>query len=69
VIDDRRQVASQIIELRRRLDALAEWTTTPEAPFPADQVELGEFVGRVAVLLLSGGPAPGDGPAGAERLR
>lgn len=69
MIEDRRQVANDIIELRHRLDALAEWTSAPEGPFPVDQVELGEFVGRVAVLLLSGGPAPWDGPAGGERLR
>lgn len=61
MIEDRRHVADQIIELRRRLDALAEWTATPEAPFPGDQVELAEFVGRVAVVLLAGGRAAGDG--------
>jgi hypothetical protein len=35
-------------------------TVAPETPFPADQVELGEFLGRVAVLLLAGGRAAGD---------
>jgi hypothetical protein len=67
VIEDRRHVADQIIELQRRLDALVEWTATPEAPFPADQVELGEFIGRVAVLLLAGGRAAGDGLPGTNR--
>jgi hypothetical protein len=67
VIEDRRRVADQIIELRRRLDALVAWTATPETPFPADQAELGEFIGRVAVLLLAGGSAPGDDLPGTDR--
>ena len=67
MIEDRRRVADQIVELRRRLDALVEWSVAPETPFPADQVELGEFIGRVAVLLLAGRRAPGDGLPDTDR--
>jgi hypothetical protein len=64
VIDDRRHVADQLVELANRLDALADWTRAPGEPFPADATELGEFMGQVAVLLLAGGGAAGDGPSG-----
>jgi hypothetical protein len=64
MIADRQRVADQIKQLARRLDELSGWTATPDGPFPADAVELGEFMGQVAVLLLAGGHAPGDGPDG-----
>ncbi|HEX3785033.1 MAG TPA: hypothetical protein VHX38_35695 [Pseudonocardiaceae bacterium] len=62
MIKDRHQVARRIIQLARRLDELTAWTAEPDGPFPADDVELGEFLGEVAVLLIAGGRAPGDGP-------
>lgn len=62
VIDDRRHVADQLVELANRLEALAGWVKAPGGPFPADAVELGQFMGRVAVLLLAGGGMAGDGP-------
>ncbi len=61
VIDDRRHVADQLVELAGRLEALSAWTKAPGEPFPADAVELGQFIGRVAVLLLAGGGVAGDG--------
>ncbi|HEX3782242.1 MAG TPA: hypothetical protein VHX38_21475 [Pseudonocardiaceae bacterium] len=63
MIKDRRQVARRIIQLARRLDDLTVWTRDPDSPFPVDDVELGEFLGEVAVLLIAGGRAPGDGPS------
>ena len=67
MIDDRRLVTDQLADLARRLEALAGWMATPTEPFPVDAVELGEFTGRVAVMLIAGGSAPGDGsPIAAE---
>jgi len=62
VIQDRHHVAQQLIHLARRLEELTAWTREPNGPFPADDVELGEFLGEVAALLIAGGRAPGDGP-------
>ena len=59
MIEDRRQVAERIAELVRRLAALIEWTRMPDEPFPDDDVELGEFMGETAVMLLAGG-VPGE---------
>jgi hypothetical protein len=67
VIDDRRHVADQLVELAGRLEALAGWTKAPGEPFPADTVELGQFMARVAVLLLAGGGIAGDGPTGQDK--
>lgn len=61
MINDRHHVADQLAELRGRLDGLAAWIASPSKPFPVDAYELGQFTGRVAVLLMVLGSAPGDG--------